>query len=117
MTSLHACSPIVCSIPYCVTSLLRILSFCFPYRFSGAHAHNCIHDFLQSVAKRYEESGRAKDFVLDLLALRVFKLFAIESEEDKAVQESFKASLLAFIRRNALKHALLSDMTVIMVTR
>ena len=71
---------------------------------------------------RYQESGRAKNFVLDLLAIRVSKLFALEpGEEEQAagaeVQKNFKTFLQNFIRRNALKLALLSDMNIIMVNR
>lgn len=69
---------------------------------------------------RYQESGRAKDFVLDLLAIRVSKLLAIDPDEETAganVQRNFKIFLQNFIKRNALKHALLSDMTRIMVNQ
>ena len=69
---------------------------------------------------KYQESGRAKNFVLDLLAIRVSKLFALEPGEEAAgaeVQKNFKTFLQSFMRRNALKLALLSDMNIIMVNR
>ena len=92
----------------------------FSYRFSGAHDHYFILNFLQSVAQRYNETGRAKNFVLDLLAIRVSKLFAIEPGEEAAgaeVQKNFKTFLQNFIRRNALKPPLLSNMNIIMVNQ
>ena len=93
-------------------------------RFSGAHAHYFINDFLQSVAGMYQESGRARDFVLDLLWLNASGLLAIDpgtgeretsKEEGEKVQKDFKQFLHNFIRRNALKHSLLGEMSVIMV--
>ena len=70
----------------------------------------------------YEESGRAKDFVLDLLKLHVKELLAIDVgegiEQEKTgedVQKSFKQFLQNFIRRNALKHGLLKEMSIMMV--
>ena len=101
-----------------VSRSFAILKNIFSCRFSGAHVHSFILDFLQSVAKRYQGSGRAKNFVLDLLAIRVPNLFAIERGEEAAgeeVQKNFKTFLQDFIRRNDLNHALLSDMNVIMV--
>lgn len=94
---------------------IALLKFC---RFSGAHAHYFIHDFLQSVARQYQESGRAKDFILDLLVIKVNRLLAIEPGDEEAggeVQRNFKGFLQDFIRRNALKHSLLLEMNSIMV--
>ncbi|CAI8008749.1 hypothetical protein GBAR_LOCUS5961, partial [Geodia barretti] len=90
-------------------------------RFSGAHSHYFINDFLQSVAGKYEES-KAKDFILDLLTLRVSGLLAIDpiAEEEEEIargdkaQKDFKKFLHNFIRKNALKHSLLQEMAVIM---
>ena len=88
-------------------------------RFSGAQGHYFIPDFLQSVAKRYQENGRARDFVLDLLRVKVNKLLAVEPGEYEAagaeVQRNFRGFLQDFIRRNALKLALLREMKYIMV--
>lgn len=97
--------------------LLLISDSC---RHSGAHAHYFIRYFLESVAKRYEESNRAKFFVLDLLAIKVSKLLAIDPEEEATgakVQSDFKKFLHNFIRRTAIKSALLSDMKAIMVSK
>ena len=94
--------------------------FLIPCRHSGAHAHFFIHDFLESVAKRYEESNRAKSFVLDLLAIKVSKLFAIDTESETAdaeVQNNFKTFLCDYIKRNGIGHGLFSKMKVIMVSK
>ena len=68
---------------------------------------------------RYQKSDRARDFVLDLLFIRVNQLLAIVPGDDEAadaeVQENFKRSLQDFIRRNALNRDLLSKMNNIMV--
>ena len=87
-------------------------------RFSGAHSHYFMNDFLQSVANRYQESKRPKDFVMDLLRLRVSGLLAIDPGEHDAgeeVQKSFKNFLQSFIRRNALKQTLLREMSIKML--
>ena len=105
---------------YTQSTYVYISLFLIPCRHSGAHAHFFIHDFLESVAKRYEESKRAKFFVLDLLAIKVSKLLAVDPEEEAAgaeYQSNFKKFLHNFIRRNAIKSALLSNMKVIMVSR
>lgn len=90
------------------------------HRFSGASAHYYVKDFLQSVAERYKSDGRGGDFVLDLLKLQVHvpKLLSIEPKEEVACQEvqsEFKRFLQDFIRRNALKHAILAKTNGIMV--
>ena len=74
------------------------------------------------MAGKYEES-KAKDFILDLLTLRVSGLLAIDpiAEEEEEIargdkaQKDFKKFLHNFIRKNALKHSLLQEMAVIMV--
>ena len=74
------------------------------------------------MAERYQESGRAGEFVLDILKLHVKTLLANESGEEKElkegehVQDEFKKYLHSFIQRNALKHMLLKDMGIIMVS-
>ena len=96
--------------PQCRISLLR---------YSGAHGHYYIKDFLKSVANRYLVDGRAGDFVLDLLRLKVPRLLALEPGEEEAgqaVQDEFKRFLQDFIRRNALKHTILSQITDIVVS-
>ena len=99
--------------------MCHTISIC---RFSGAHSHYFINDFLQSVAKRYEQSKRSRDFVLDLLKLHVPTLLVIEYgegddtvKEGEKVQKDFKQFLHNFVRRNALKQSLLKEMSVIMV--
>ena len=68
---------------------------------------------------RYLTDGRAGEFVLDLLKLQVPKLLALETGEEEggqAVQDEFKKFLRDFIRRHCLKHTILSQITVIVVS-
>ena len=88
------------------------------HRYSGAHAHYYVKDFLQKVADRYKSDSRAGEFVLDLLKLQVPKLLSIEPGEEVAgqeVQSEFKKFLQDFIRRNALKHTILTQTSAIVV--
>ena len=78
-----------------------------------------MNEFLQSIAIKYQEDRRARDFVVDLVKIRVPRLLAIEPGEEKAgseVQTSFKQFLQSYIRRNALKHTLLTHISHIMVS-
>lgn len=92
-------------------------------RFGGARNHFFLLDFLQSVATQgYQADKRQKEFVLDLLQLKVPKLFAVEEgcEDltdymDKEVAKKFTSFLRIFINRNALKHSILIQMTAILV--
>ena len=80
-----------------------------------------MNDFLQSVAQRYKENDRAREFVLDLLKLHVKTLLANDSgkedelKEGARVQNEFKIFLHNFIQRNRLKNHLLQKMSGIMV--
>ena len=86
-------------------------------RFSGAQHHHYLLDFLKRVANRYCDDGRAGDFVMDLLKLKVPKLFAVEQggEKDEEVRCMFTTFLRNYIHRNALKHTILKNMSKIMV--
>ena len=87
-------------------------------RYSGAHAHYYVTDFLRKVADRYNCEGRAGDFVLDLLKLQVPMLLSIEPRNEAAgqeVQSEFKKFLQMFIRKNALKHTILTQTSAIVV--
>ena len=91
-------------------------------RFCGAKSHFFLLDFLKLVAARYVMDSRQTLYVMDLLQLKVPKLFAIEEEtnetdekEDVEVRRNFSAFLWNFINRNALKHSILTNMTTILV--
>ena len=83
-------------------------------RFSGAHHHHYLLNFLQSVARCYRDDGRAGDLVVDLLKLKVSKLFAVEGgrEEDEAVRSEFSRFLQNYIH---LECDILEKMSNIMV--
>ena len=86
-------------------------------RFSSAQHHHYLLDILKRVASRYHDDGRARDLVMDLLKLKVPKLFAVEQggEKDEKVRLLFSSFLSDYIRRNALKHTILMKMSKIMV--
>ena len=85
-------------------------------RFSSAQRHHYLLDFLQSVAKRYHDDGRAGELVVDLLKLGVPKLFAVEEgEKDEEVAHKFSAFLRDYINRNRLRHTILGKMNIILV--
>lgn len=86
-------------------------------RFSGAQHHCFLLEFLQSVAGRYRQDRRAGDLVVDLLKLKVPKLFAVEGgrEEDEAVAHEFSAFLRTYILRCNLKYTILAKLMDIMV--
>ena len=107
----------------CSTIICIFLNYIYvTVRFSGAHSHFFLNDFLQSVAGRYQESKRPRDFILDLLKLHVPTLLIVQygegegiAREGEKVQMDFKQFLHKFIQRNALKHSLLKEMSAIMV--
>ena len=70
------------------------------------------------MAERYHQDGRAEDLVVDLLKLKVPKLFAVERgrEEDEAVAREFSAFLHNYILRCDPKHTILRKMRDIMVS-
>ena len=77
-----------------------------PPRFGGAQNHYYLVDFLKSVAQCYHQDGRAGDLVVDLLKLKVPKLFAVEKEEEKdeKVRRKFSAFLQKYILNYYCKH-------------
>ena len=85
-------------------------------RSSGAHHHYYLLDFFQSVAKCYHNHRRAGNLVVDLLELKVPKLFAVlEGEKDEEVRCQFSAFLRDYILRCDLKHTILGKMIKILV--
>ena len=84
----------------------------FPY-------HPYLLTFLKSIAEHYRIEKRAHEFIMDLLQLNVPKLFAVEpgelEEDAQAVAMEFTSFLYDFINRNALKPAILTQLTSIMV--
>lgn len=91
-------------------------------RFGGASNHFFLLDLLKSVASGYLADKRQTEFILDLLQLKVPKLFAVEKEademaekEDMEVAKKFSLFLRGFISRNALKHSILTQMTALLV--
>ena len=71
------------------------------------------------MAECYHQDGRAGDLVMDLLKLKVPKLFAVEGgkKEDEAVGRTFSLFLRDYIHKYALKHTFLEKMVVILVSK
>ena len=86
-------------------------------RFSGAQNHRYLVNFLKSVAQRYDKDGRAGDLVVDLLKLKVPKLFAVEGggEKDENVRHKFSGFLKNYIFRCKLKRTIIEEMKKILV--
>ena len=93
-------------------------------RFGGARNHFFLLDFLKAVAAGYLSDKRQQEFVVDLLQLKVPKLFAVEEgadgpeaaeKEDTEVARRFSVFLRAYINRNALKHSILNQMSTLLV--
>ena len=96
----------------------------FLISFAGAVAHGFVVDFLQSVSDCYLERTCPEQFVLDLLQLRVPKLFAESKKPDTSlttlqspfvVREKFTTNLYEYIYNNNLKEKLQMQMTTIIV--
>ena len=94
-------------------------------RFGGARMHYFLLDFLKSVFNSYLAEARQAMFIVDLLQLNVPKLFAVEvydddeiaEKEDLEVARRFSFFLRSRINRHALKDAVLSQMSMIIVRK
>ena len=71
-------------------------------RFGSAQKHCYLLDFLKSVAQCYHQDGRAEDLVVDLLKLKVPKLFAVEGEGED--DEKVRCEFSAFLQKHILKY-------------
>ena len=94
-------------------------------RFGGARIHYFLLDFLKSVFNSYLTEARQAMFIVDLLQLNVPKLFAMKvyddekfaEKEDLEVARRFTFFLRSCINRHALKDAVLSQMSMIIVRK
>ena len=88
------------------------------YRFSGAHGHRFLFNFVKAVGDHYVKDGRPQDFIIDLLSINVPKLFGLPADTDvqgHVVQNEFTSFVLNYILTNALKAGLLQKMSHILV--
>ena len=92
------------------------------YRFSGAHGHRFLFNFVKAVGDHYVKDGRPQDFIIDLLSINVPKLFGLPADTDVQghavaveVQNEFTSFVLNYILTNALKAGLLQKMSHILV--
>ena len=93
-------------------------------RWPGARNQFFLLHFLKSVSNSYFTEARPAAFVVDLLQLKVPKLFAVEEEsdemaekEDLEVSRRFCYFLRGYINRHTLKQSLLAQMSTLLVCR
>ena len=83
-------------------------------------------DFLKAAGNKYDKEGRSREFVCDLLDMKVPQLFAVVSEDqvtgqnqtisaDQTAQQMFSCFLHEYIINKALKNGLLGRIDKIMV--
>lgn len=96
------------------------------FRFTDAQHHKVLLEFIETVAKRYKNQDRAKDFVLDLLHLDVSGLFVTDTEGStstlqsdilaSSVPDEFSNFLTDYIQRNNLQETILGEVEIIWVS-
>ena len=93
-------------------------------RFGGARNHFFLLDFLKNVSHSYLHEIRQSEFVVDLLQLKVPKLFAMEEgsdeiaeKEDLEVARRFTFFLRNYVNRHALKQSILAQMSTLLVRK
>jgi hypothetical protein len=91
-------------------------------RFGGARNHYFLLDFLKNVSNSYLSEKRQSEFVVDLLQLKVPKLFAIKEGTDEIAEREnlevgrkFMFFLRSYINRLALKQSILAQMSALLV--
>eukprot|EP00731_Ephydatia_muelleri_P026782 Em0018g882a len=89
-------------------------------RYSGAHNHHFLLEFIKRVGAHYATDRRPLEFILDLLDINVPKLFALPEKTDKGyvvaveVQGNLSTFVQEYIHLNALTSDLLQRMNKIM---
>ena len=92
-------------------------------RFIGAENHFFLCSFMEAVGRKYVEDKRSPLFLVDLLQLKVPKLFALEDTNvtgdttPSEVPRKFSSFIRSYINSNALKSHLLMQMTAILVKK
>ena len=91
-------------------------------RYSEAQHHKTLLQFLKSVGDTYQEQGRAKEFVLDLLHLNVSKLFAESLDKSPLQHEGavgtameFSSFLRTYIQNCCIRDGILQDINLVWV--
>ena len=90
-------------------------------RHSGGHNHRFLLEFIKRVGTHYATDRRPLDFILDLLDIKVPKLFALPEKTDNGyavaveVQGNLSTIVQDYIYLNALKSGLLQRMSKILV--
>ena len=88
-------------------------------RFPGAKSHSFFLEFLSKVEASYIKRGRNREFMIDILTMKVPKLFAVNSAtqiDDLEVVEKFRVQLRQHINNNALKLSIVSNLSRILVS-
>ena len=85
------------------------------FRIPGAHF---LLNFIKNIGAIYTKECRSVDFILDMLAMKSPKLFALPNEEcapSVLVQKDFTEYLHGYILCNGLKHDLIRRISRILV--
>lgn len=88
------------------------------HRVPGAHNQHFILNFMTSIGATYTMDSRSADFILDLLAVKVPKLFAVSDVGcalGVAVQKEFSMYLHSYIQTNGLKRDMMKSIDKILV--
>ena len=101
----------------CTYYIVNVIIYeCFCCRFSDVQCKKCIIGLLKHISEVYKNDNRRSFFIKDLMQLDVPKLFQC-SEEDQSIQKLFNEMVSTFIKENALKEVILSQVIEIMVCK
>ena len=92
--------------------MMCILFFHILILFSNRKNPKILIDFLKSVGKKYADSGRASNFIFDLLKLDVPELF-----HSQADCQTFSQDLRMYINTNSLRNTFLKNFLYILVSQ
>ena len=94
-------------------------------RLPGGDHHDMVLQLFHSVGNRYQQEGRACEFVVDLFTLNVPNLFAPSplTRPDDCLEGAigpiagqFKTQLRTYIEKNGLKKSLLLKIDILLVS-
>ena len=88
--------------------------FCILIRYSKCK--QCIIVLLKRIGDAYKVDKRQKDFILDLMKLKVPKLLLVPEDDDCDVEMIFIKMIQTFIRENELKDVIMHQILSIVVT-
>ena len=91
-------------------------------RFGGDRSHSFILDLFERLSDSYAKSNQHKKFLIDLLSLQTPKLLSYRgsamvcNKEEMTSAKQFTSFLTTFIQKHGLRHSVLNDMELIIVS-